>query len=508
MNWLFPNRWPVKWRIAAVSAGLTFLILLGFAFIIGRLAVDKLEANFSEEAQSQANDFANQLEIRAADPAVNPAGGRELGFRGASLDDLVPPVRSGFRVVNSTGALLQSEIGSLGESSPGPQPPTEEPETVGDFSIASNEIPSNTFGEPLYAQFVRSRSSLNSTIGRIWFFLAGGVLAGAALAALAGLAVAGRAMRPIASLTAAAREVATTRDPSRRLPMPETEDEVGELARTLDEMLRELDAARSETEQMVQAQREFVADASHELRTPLTSIHANLELLQARLEQRGDAADGEDEEIVAGALGSSKRMRRLVSDLLLLARADAGRAGARGACDLAEIAETAIAEARTVADGHEVRLKAQEEEVTVDCNPDDLHRLVLNLVENAVRHTPAGSHVDVTVERDGTGGAVLEVTDDGPGLPDGFGDQIFARFVRGTGQADLSGDSGTGLGLAIVKAVAVSHNGSVEAGAAARGGARFTVRLPAALAPNGNGGSAESVAAALAGTPKNRLANL
>ncbi len=94
-------------------------------------------------------------------------------------------------------------------------------------------------------------------------------------------------MRPISSLTAAAREIATTRDPSRRIPMPETDDEVAELARTLEQMLRELDAARSETQQMIQAQRDFVADASHELRTPLTSILANLELLEASLAARG-----------------------------------------------------------------------------------------------------------------------------------------------------------------------------------------------------------------------------
>ena len=97
------------------------------------------------------------------------------------------------------------------------------------------------------------------------------------------MAVANRAMRPISALTTAASGIATTRDPSRRIPEPESDDEVAELARTLDQMLRELDAARSETEATIQRQREFVADASHELRTPLTSILANLELLEAAL---------------------------------------------------------------------------------------------------------------------------------------------------------------------------------------------------------------------------------
>jgi signal transduction histidine kinase len=281
-------------------------------------------------------------------------------------------------------------------------------------------------------------------------------------------------MRPIANLTGAARQVAKTRDPSQRIPMPETDDEVAELAATLDQMLRELDAARDETQQMIQAQRDFVADASHELRTPLTSILANLELLEERLESEDES---EEAEMVAGALGSSRRMRRLVADLLLLARADAGRAGPRRRCDLREIAEEAIAEVRVVAPSHLLDLHAGQP-APVDGDPDELHRLVLNLLENGVRHTPAGSRVDVTVSS-GDGSVVLDVSDDGPGLPSGSEDQLFGRFVRGNGPADLMSDAGTGLGLAIVKAVANAHGGDVVAGRSPAGGARFTVTLPA-----------------------------
>jgi signal transduction histidine kinase len=173
-------------------------------------------------------------------------------------------------------------------------------------------------------------------------------------------------------------------------------------------------------------------------------------------------------------------MRRLVSDLLLLARADAGRSGPRRSCDLSLIAAAALTEVRPVANDHGLTLEAGDE-VQVEGNPDDLHRLALNLVENAVRHTPAGTAVTLRVAREGEQ-AVLEVVDDGPGLPPGSGDQIFARFVRGGGPADLVRDSGTGLGLAIVKAVAASHGGEVEAGSGPSGGARFTVRLPLAEA--------------------------
>jgi two-component system, OmpR family, sensor kinase len=286
--------------------------------------------------------------------------------------------------------------------------------------------------------------------------------------------VARRAMRPVRALTAAARNVAATRDPSQAVPQPEAQDEIAELARTLDEMLKELDAARSETEQMVQTQREFIADASHELRTPLTSILANLELLQAQLDDA--RRKGEEGEIVGSALRSSRRMGGLVSDLLLLARADAGRTSPRRDCDLAEIAAAALSELRPVANGHELVLAA-EGPVPVEGNPDELHRLAVNLLDNGLRHTPAGTAIEMSVDRQ-NGLAVLEVTDDGPGLPQGMEEQVFARFVRGGGPADVAGDSGVGLGLAIVKAVATSHGGDVEAGASTGGGARFTVRLP------------------------------
>jgi two-component system OmpR family sensor kinase len=167
----------------------------------------------------------------------------------------------------------------------------------------------------------------------------------------------------------------------------------------------------------------------------------------------------------------------LVSDLLLLARADAGRTGVRSETDLAEVAASALAEVRPVANGRRLTL-SEAGPVPVDANPDELHRLAVNLLDNGLRHTPEGTEIKVSVERR-NGTAVLEVSDDGPGIPSGMESQIFSRFVRGSGPADIAGDSGTGLGLAIVKAVATSHGGDVEAGSSATGGARFTVRLPA-----------------------------
>jgi two-component system, OmpR family, sensor kinase len=466
---LTPNRWPVRWRLAAVSATLTLVILVVFALVVGRLTSNRLHNDFNDDVRGTALTITGQTEI-----SVDRLG-RPVGFHlpPGQLQRMAAAPNSALCIVHRNGASVGC---SPGGSSLGP-PDVNNVKTVGDSAVASFPLGATIdWSDPLYVQYARSTASLDSTINRLWLFLGFGVLGGTVLAALAGIAVAGRAMRPIADLTVTAREIATTRDPSRRMPEPENDDEIGELATTLDQMLRQLDAARSETEQMMQAQREFVADASHELRTPLTSILANLELLQERLERA--EPDGEEGEMVGSALRSSRRMSRLVSDLLLLARADAGRTGSRQECDLAEVAAAAVSEVLPVANGRRLTI-AEDGPVPVDGNPDELHRLALNLLDNGLRHTPQGTEIKVSVERR-NGDAVLEVSDDGPGLPAGMEDQVFSRFVRGNGPADLAPDTGTGLGLAIVKAVATSHGGDVDAGSSSHGGARFTVRLPAA----------------------------
>jgi signal transduction histidine kinase len=272
---------------------------------------------------------------------------------------------------------------------------------------------------------------------------------------------------PIQELTHAALEIARTRDAAVALPRPIANDEVAELSRTLSEMLRELNAARTELESMLMRQREFVADASHELRTPLTSILANLELLEAELQ-------GEDAEMVQSALRSSRRMRGLVSDLLLLARADAPRERVREPIDVAEVIRAAAGEAAPLASNHDLGVDA-DEGLLVEGWRDDLHRLVLNLIENSLRHTPAGTDVRASAHAPDPQHVRIVVEDEGPGLPDEIRDRAFERFVRGAGD----GGRGSGLGLAIVTAVAESHGGVVSYEDRLNGGARFIVTLPA-----------------------------
>jgi signal transduction histidine kinase len=450
-------RLPVRWRLGLASAILTLAILVAFAFVVGRLTTDRVRGDFNDELKNASHAVAEET-------TVGFSGGQLVLNTATSIQDFALANGAMIRIVDRDGRQVApvSHVVDLGSPSPGIS-------AKGDLRVATAPIANSAV--PLYVQYARNADGVNDTIRRLWLFLAAGVLGGTLLAALAGLAIADRAMRPIAALTATAREIAATRDTSKKIPEPATDDEIAELARTLAAMLRALDEANEEREHALQRQREFVADASHELRTPLTSVLANLELLSEELDRDSEAA-----EIVASALGSSQRMRRLVSDLLLLARADAGHVLAQTPVDLAEIASSAVDEVRPMANGHPLASRI-DGPLPMEGNADDLHRLVVNLLDNAVRHTPPGAKVELEAKRS-NGDLELSVSDEGPGLPDGKEDQVFERFVRGEGPADVAGHGGTGLGLAIVKAVADAHGGSVSAGRSPSGGALFTIKIP------------------------------
>jgi signal transduction histidine kinase len=450
---------PIRWRLAVTSAILTFAILLAFALVIGFFTEREMRSDFDNEIRQNADLIHDRVRIeRTIDGAFRIAGRDEL-VELAAADDVV------IRILNSTGDPIAQTTGApdLGR-------PTGGLRDSGEYRVTSRELDRPFAETPVaYVQYAKSKDSLTSTIARLRVFLALGVLGGSMLALLAGLAVARRAMEPIAGLTATAGRVARTRDPEVDLPRLRADDEIADLSRTLDEMLGELADAHTETEVALARQRQFVADASHELRTPLTSILANLELLEAQLE-------GEDREVAGSALRSSQRMRRLVADLLLLARADAGRQAPREPVDLATVVREAAGEAAPLAERHELEVDA-DSPVVVDGSADDLHRLTLNLIQNALVHTPPGTRVYVRLRSD-EDGALLEVEDDGPGVPAELRHRLFERFVRGHG--DTGG--GSGLGLAIVRAVAETHGGSVELGEREGGGSCFVVRLPPARA--------------------------
>jgi two-component system OmpR family sensor kinase len=164
-------------------------------------------------------------------------------------------------------------------------------------------------------------------------------------------------------------------------------------------------------------------------------------------------------------------MRRLVADLLLLARSDVKQAAPATPLDLGDLVIAAAAELEPTAEGHQLDLDIHP--TPLIGSADDLQRVAINLIENAIRHTPAGTHIKVTTRRLRDGQAELIVADDGPGIPSQQKKHLFERFARGGGE---SGGS-FGLGLAIVHAVTRAHNGTIEVKSTPGKGARFIVRL-------------------------------
>jgi two-component system, OmpR family, sensor kinase len=457
------DRLPIRVRLAGVSALLTFVILCAFAVGIGSFTVHRVRSDFNHQVTDTANQLPSQLNIKVATTTTRRAITIEppLAAYAAPADHAIVRI---FTLGGTVVAQEPAKAPSLGT-------PSVQAKTVHGYRVLSRAGVVRVAGsdEPIgqvIIQYGRKISDTEATVARVELFLLVGVLLGTGLAGFAGIMIARRAMAPIAELTSSAEQIARTRDPSREVPQPEADDEVAELARTLQGMLRELDAARGETEAMLARQRRFVADASHELRTPLTSVLANLELL-------AESLDGDQGEAARSALRSSRRMRRLVADLLLLARTDVGRVVPREACDLAQIVVEAAGELGPVSGEHEIVLDAHP--AIVEAVRDEVHRLTINLIDNALRYTPRGTRIHVTTASAGDQ-ATLVVEDDGPGVPDELAPTLFERFVRGAG--DRGGSFG--LGLAIVKAVAESHGGGVTLRTPDSGrGARFEVRLPA-----------------------------
>jgi two-component system OmpR family sensor kinase len=314
-----------------------------------------------------------------------------------------------------------------------------------------------------------------------------------ALVLVAGLgyALVRSSMRPLEEVEQTA-DLITTGELSRRVPVRRPGSEVGRLANSLNVMLGRIEeafTARQKSEEAARRSenrmRQFVADASHELRTPLTSIRGYAELYR----QGAVTSPAEVAEVLGRIEDQAARMGLLVEDLLLLARLDQQRPLEQRVVDLTVIAVDAVHDARVLDPDRKIGLHL---DVAMEVDEDDasaltvlgdearLRQVLSNLVNNAITHTPAGTPVDVRLSRRDEGGvplAVVEVSDQGPGLTGEQSERIFERFYRADAVRSRE-NGGTGLGLAIVAALVAAHGGRVELDTAPGDGATFRVLLP------------------------------
>lgn len=278
--------------------------------------------------------------------------------------------------------------------------------------------------------------------------------------------VSGRALKPLQDLVETTDEVGRTGDLSRRLPPNQSRDEVGRLTTSFNAMLGELETAQQRLAQSLEAQRRFVADASHELRSPLTTIRNNAGFLI----DRPDATATDREEAVADITAEAERMTHLVDDMLTLALADADTPRARAPIDLSVLLHEATRRAERL--DLPVTLSAPVPAVVLG-DRAALERLVWVLVDNAAKHGDGDIDIELTIA---DGSAVIEVADDGPGIPPHQLERVFDRFHRGDASRS---PAGAGLGLAIAREIALAHGGTIAA-ANHDAGATFTIRLPLA----------------------------
>jgi two-component system OmpR family sensor kinase len=302
----------------------------------------------------------------------------------------------------------------------------------------------------------------------------GGALAAAAVL---GWWVVRVGLRPLREVERTADAIAEG-DLTRRVPEAPPSTEVGRLARALNAMLeriqdafRQRDKTEAELRRSEERLRRFVADASHELRTPLAAVSAYAELFE-----RGARTQPEDlARVMAGVRSETARMGLLVEDLLLLARLDEGRPLERRPVELVRVVAEAVDAAQMVDASWPAQLVASEP-VDVVGDPARLRQVVDNLLANVRAHTPPGTRTTVRVAREGSE-AVVDVSDDGPGLNAEQAEKAFERFYR----AEVSRSrqhGGAGLGLSIVAAIVAAHGGTVGVTDTEGGGATFTIRLP------------------------------
>ncbi|MFN3602559.1 MAG: sensor histidine kinase [Dietzia sp.] len=451
-----PRRWPIRVATTVIATAIVILVLAAAAGGAWLLLRSAAHSAIDSADRTRAVDVAGALSVRGPQAAL------ELVAEPLSGVDLV-------RIVGPDDRLLAAQVTrGLEDAPPVPAP-------------AAGEITRHQLQSPNGADL--RVTSVGVDVGGVTFtvdvgtdsdrydtVLAAGAILFLSFVPVAGLATAvfvyyamGRVLRPVESIRSRVAEISAS-GRGDRVPVPEAEDEIARLARTMNAMLARLDSART-------AQVAFVGDASHELRSPLSTLSTLLELSSTS----GTPVDVETVDELL--LPEVQRMRSMVEDLLLLAKNDErGVPLRREDVDLDDIVLSEVGRLRGLG-GLDVTGSVEPARLVGD--PDALLRVVRNLVDNARRHAREAVSIGLTVDRPAHGEprAVITVDDDGEGVPPDQRDTVFDRFARL--DADRArGTGGSGLGLAIVAEITRSHGGTVRVSDSPSGGARFVVELP------------------------------
>jgi two-component system OmpR family sensor kinase len=441
-------RLQIRTRLTVLFAGLAALVLA--------IAGTGLVLAFRAASWSTVDEgLRNRFEAIAADPA---AGVRALP---PSDEEFAQYLRPDGSLVTTTGPTERLLPPSVTDSLRGMRISSEWVWTVEELvPVSVLAAPVADGGIVMVAVDVEDQQD---AISRLVAILAvGGPVLLAALA-LVGWLLAGRALRPVERLREEAAAISTI-EPARRLPVPDTGDELQRLAETLNGMLDRLHEA-------LDRERRFLDEASHELRTPLAVLTAEVELALREPREREEL-----EAALRSIEQEADRLGRLTQDLLVLARSDRGRLPVHPAeADVDDLLDRVAGEFAQRAESAGVRLRVDGDGARGRVDVDRIRQALENLVDNALRHASAGDEIELRARRDAEG-LHLVVRDTGPGFPGRLLPRAFERFAR---DDERRNGDGAGLGLAIVRAVAEAHGGKAIAENLPTGGAAVSIDLPA-----------------------------
>lgn len=447
-----PGRWGVRARSAVAAA-----VVVGAALLLTAVALlwvlrHSLESAADDAAGARAQQLSTQL---LSDP---PA---EIDRAMLATDERTAAVQilHGDQVVLASPGAPTTPL-SAARPLAGEQVQVgviDAPGEVGSYRLTAQGVSGSQGDFTVLVAAVQD--PIDATVAKVAVLLAVGLPVIVLIVGAATYTLVGRSLRPVERIRVGVASI-TTSDLSERVPVPDSRDEIAQLAETMNSMLTRLEAGQL-------AQQRFVGDASHELRSPLATLTAGLELGRTHPELLDRAL------ISDTMLPEAQRMQALVDDLLLLARVDEQGLPLRVTeVDLDDLLEREAARVRTM-DG--ITLRAEIHPVRVHGDAAQLARALRNLVDNAIRHARATvligcSNLDDTA-------AMVVIGDDGPGIAAADRVRVFERFVRLDADRGRS-TGGSGLGLAIVAEILAAHGGSVEIGDSPAGGAQFTVILP------------------------------
>jgi heavy metal sensor kinase len=465
------RRLSIRLRLTLWNIGLLALTLLVFSIALYAALADQLYRNLDARLQLEANAALDDVrrDLLNSGPDAHPPG-------------LITQSNLSARVINAQGQVIAAN--GLLTSAPLDTALLNQAAQQGGVlqtTILTDSVQARVYllalqrdGQTMgYIEVAEALGVTEATLRLLALILFVAVPATLALSAVGGWFIADRALRPIDAITRQAQAI-SEQDLHRRLNLDLPDDEVGRLARTFDAMLDRLNAA-------FQRQRQFTADASHELRTPLTVIKTNIGVTLNRprsVKQYQTALMQVEDEV--------DRLTRLTNDLLLLARADASQPiASQREIDLVAIANGVTRELQPLAEAKNLTLNFAVPDyamLRVHGDPDQLHRLCFNLIENAIKYTTQGS-VSVTITQTPAQHATpaqvhLTIGDTGPGIAAEHLPHLFERFYR-VDAARSREAGGSGLGLAIAHSIVTAHGGTIDVKSDFSHGTIVTVALPA-----------------------------